>query len=131
MKNLKIENELIVWFDKMLSLYSNLSFRFEYSETYGVYIVSYDAPIEVLQENDFCDEIVSFENHLDKLFGAEAPLFTEKEIWFSVSENASIREKKAMLITLRPQRMVYDLTFDNSVMSYSTNSYDCFTPLAA
>lgn len=127
MKNPRIESELTAWFDKMLNRYSNLSFRFEYNAVRGVYWVSYDAPDEVLSSEDFCEAMVLFENDLDKQFGIEAPLFTEKDMWFEVSESAAIREKKAILITLEPQKTVYGF---NSV-SYDVNTYDCFTPLAA
>ncbi len=124
MNKTEIENRLIAWFDKMLNLYPNLSFRYEYSEKYGTYIVSYDAPAEVLSNDAFCNDVIQFENESDMAFGEFAPLLTEKNMWFSVSEFA--RDRRALVITLDMPKMTY-----NSDVVKDAFTYDCFTPLAA
>lgn len=97
MKNATIEEVLTTWFYTMLDDFADLSFRYKYNESRGVYMVSYDAPTETLNDEKFCDCIIDFEDSLDSQFGLEAPLFTEKDLWFKLSDNANMVRKKQKL----------------------------------
>ncbi len=125
MKIQEVENRLVAWFDKMLTLYPSLSFRYEYSKEHGTYLVSYDAPANVLSNDNFCNEVIRFENELDMLFGENAPLLTEKDMWFAVSELA--RERRMLSVIVDIPNMVYTLNLDKR----AAYKYDYFTPLAA
>lgn len=52
MKNATIEEVLTTWFYTMLDVFSDLSFRYEYNESRGVYMVSYDASEEIISSRD-------------------------------------------------------------------------------
>ena len=89
-----IEDVLITWFYTMMDKFADLSFRYEYNQSRNVYTVSYDASTDVLNNDEFCDCVIQFEEEIDRIFGNNAPLLTEKDIWFKLSDNAIIVNRK-------------------------------------
>lgn len=103
MKNSTIEDVLTTWFYTMLDKFADLSFRYEYNQSRSVYTVSYDASTDVLNNEEFCDCVTEFEDMMDCRFGINAPLLTEKDMWFKLSDNAIIVRRKKTITVENPQ----------------------------
>ena len=96
MKDLKIENALRNWARSMVSRYTWLTIRFEYSEKERVYLVSYSP--EEKAGDDFVIESIALENRMKELYGDYAPLFCYDEELFRLSPAAEV-------IRYEPKRM--------------------------
>lgn len=84
MKNDNIIALLKEWFNIMLKKYEGLSFKYEYSEKRKVYLVSYNASDDLLDDDAFCCDIIDFENEMNNEWGIYAPLFCENESLFEL-----------------------------------------------
>lgn len=90
MKDNELETKLRGWFKEMVNRYKWLNIKFEYSETRGVYLVSY-SPVEKIEESDsFIKESMDFEDEMNLQYGDKSPLFCDEEKYFKVSSNAEI-----------------------------------------
>ena len=90
MINNEIETKLRNWFEQMVDRYKWLNIKFEYSETRGIYLVSY-SPIQKIEESDsFIKETMDFEDKMNFLYGDDSPLFCDEEKYFKLSSNAEI-----------------------------------------
>lgn len=90
MINNEIETKLRNWFEQMVDRYKWLNIKFEYSETRGIYLVSY-SPIQKIEEsNSFIKETMDFEDKMNFLYGDNSPLFCDEEKYFKLSSDAEI-----------------------------------------
>ncbi len=90
MRNAEIENQLRDWFGKMVKLYTNLSFKFEYSERRHVYLVSAIVNLDEETYEQYCLDSMAFEDLLANRYGDDTPLFTDNEELFKLSSNAYV-----------------------------------------
>ncbi|ERJ81855.1 hypothetical protein HMPREF1990_01182 [Porphyromonas gingivalis W4087] len=99
MINPDLEVRLHNWFTGIVSRYQWLSVKFEYSERFGVYLVSYfyeskfDQNIE--EYDCFFEESMKFEDQINMDYGDEAPLFCDEEKYFKLSHNAKLIKHKS------------------------------------
>lgn len=90
MRNAEIENQLRDWFGKMMKVYTNLSFKFEYSERRHVYLVSAIVNLDEETYEQYCLDSMAFEDLLANRYGDDTPLFTDNEELFKLSSNAYV-----------------------------------------
>lgn len=90
MRNAEIESQLRDWFEKMMKVYSNLSFKFEYSERRQVYLVSAIVDLDEETYEHYCSDSMVFEDQLANRYGDDTPLFTDNEELFELSSNAYV-----------------------------------------
>lgn len=88
MKDNNLETTLRRWFTEMVNRYKWMSIRFEYSETRGVYLVSYSPADRIQGCEEFIEESIDFEDKMNALYGDDAPLFCDEEKYFKLSDNA-------------------------------------------
>ena len=109
MKDLKIENALRNWARSMVSRYTWLTIRFEYSEKERVSLVSYSP--EEKAGDDFVIESIALENRMKELYGDYAPLFCYDEELFRLSPAAEvIRYEPKRMPTPSPKRTMTKTT---------------------
>ena len=90
MRNAEIDSQLRDWFEKMMKVYSNLSFKFEYSERRQVYLVSAIVDLDEETYEHYCSDSMVFEDQLANRYGDDTPLFTDNEELFELSSNAYV-----------------------------------------
>lgn len=88
MKKENIEKKLRSWLSEMTKKYCWLRIKFEFSEVEGVYMVSFSPASEIERSDDFNKDAMQFADDMDNEFGPDAPLFTEEEELFKLSETA-------------------------------------------
>ncbi len=92
MKDKELEDKLRSHFLEMVNRYRKLRVRFEYSESRGVYLVSYYSDEEYDMNDCFFDDLMAFGDKMDYLYGDEAPLFCFEEKNFRLSDDAEVIE---------------------------------------
>ena len=90
MKDLEVERILRQYAEDLVSRYTWLTIRFEYSEKRSVYLVSY-SPKRLISGNDtLINEMMDFEDRMNDVYGDDAPLFCEDERLFKLSPEAEV-----------------------------------------
>lgn len=88
---------IMEWAKKMVEQYNWLTIKYEYSEFYRTFLVSF-SPLEVIDNNDdFNKDVLAFEDLMTAEFGDDAPLFTDDEKLFPVSDAATVITKNTTL----------------------------------
>ena len=90
--------------------FRGVTFRFEFDERRACFLISYDIPSHLLDEDDIWDALFSFKSRIRDEFGDEAPIFMEGECICRLSSNAQIIQ-----LSSSPS--------DNSFVSENTLSY--------
>lgn len=85
-----MKQKLLGWFSEMTAKYSWLSFRYEFSEKLGVFIVGFYPSDKVDSSDEFCMDAIKFEDQMSDLYGDKAPLFGNEEDCFMFSGNSMI-----------------------------------------
>lgn len=88
MRNLEIRSYIMEWAKKMVKRFNWLTVRFEYSDTYQCYLVSFYYSRVIEDDNPFFIEAISFEDKMNELFLDNAPLFCDEERLFKLSADA-------------------------------------------
>lgn len=88
------ERQLQNWFRKMVNMFPGLSFKYEYSDRRGVYLVSAIINTEDERYDDYCVESMCFEDKMNMQYIDSAPLFTENEELFHLSPDAIVVDEK-------------------------------------
>lgn len=88
------ERQLQNWFRKMVDMFPGLSFRYEYSDIRGVYLVSANVNTEDARYEEYCAESMRFEDEMNEEYMDNAPLFTDNEELFRLSQNALFVDEK-------------------------------------
>jgi len=112
MKDLELEMTLRRWAQGMVSRYTWLTIRFEYSEKRSVYLVSY-SPAQKIDENEpFMLESMAFEDQMNERYGDYAPLFCDDDELFRLSPAAEVirYEPKRMPAPSSPKRTMTKTT---------------------
>ena len=90
MRDLDLEQILRRWAQDLVSRYTWLTIRFEYSERRGVYLVSYSPSEKIDESESFARETMEFENRMNDLYDDNAPLFCDEEELFKLSSEAEV-----------------------------------------
>ena len=90
MRDLDLEQILRRWAQDLVSRYTWLTIRFEYSERRGVYLVSYSPSEKIDESESFARETMEFENRMNDLYDDHAPLFCDEEELFKLSSEAEV-----------------------------------------
>ena len=90
MKDLEVERILRQYAEDLVSRYTWLTIRFEYSERRGVYLVSYSPSEKIDESESFARETMEFENRMNDLYDDHAPLFCDEEELFKLSSEAEV-----------------------------------------
>lgn len=130
MINNEIETKLRNWFEQMVDRYKWLNIKFEYSETRGIYLVSY-SPIQKIEEsNSFIKETMDFEDKMNFLYGDNSPLFCDEEKYFKLSSNAEIIKSRFKFfdISIAKEKLTQASNFSsplykNQDCNYYSNNY--------
>lgn len=88
------ERQLQNWFRKMVDMFPGLSFRYEYSDRRGVYLVSAKVNTEDARYEEYCAESMRFEDEMNEQYVDCAPLFTDNEELFHLSQAAIVVDEK-------------------------------------
>ena len=130
MINNEIETTLRNWFEQMVDRYKWLNIKFEYSETRGIYLVSY-SPIQKIEESDsFIKETMDFEDKMNFLYGDNSPLFCDEEKYFKLSSDAEIIKSRFIFfdINIAKEKLTQTSNFSSPLYkiqdcSYYSNNY--------
>lgn len=85
-----IEKQLRTWLEQMVKKYSWLRIKFEFSEVESVYMVSFSPLSHIELSDNFNRDAMLFADKMNAEYGVEAPLFTDDEELFRLSEAAEI-----------------------------------------
>ena len=130
MINNEIETKLRNWFEQMVDRYKWLNIKFEYSETRGIYLVSY-SPVQKIEESDsFIKETMDFEDTMNSLYGDDSPLFCDEEKYFKLSSDAEIIKSRFKFfdINIAKEKLTRASNFSsplykNQDCNYYSNNY--------
>lgn len=88
-KKEEIRKSLLEWFNIMVNKYTWLQIKYEYNESKACYLVSFCIGSGI-EDFEFEQDVLSFEENLDNKFGDNSPLFCDNESLFSLSVNAEM-----------------------------------------
>lgn len=78
------------WAKEMVAIYNWLTIKFEYSDKYKTFLVDLIYPSQYGDEDSFHLAAMAFNNKMCDTYGDDAPLFTNNDKLFSLSENAHV-----------------------------------------
>ena len=90
MKDLDVERALRRYAEDLVSRYTWLTIRFEYSEKRSVYLVSYSPRYLISGKTALINEMMDFEDRMNDVYGDDAPLFCKDEELFKLSPEAEV-----------------------------------------
>ena len=93
--NKEIEFILVRWCKEMVNKYNWLTIKYEFSSSYGVYLVSFSPISEITESAEFNVEVMRFEDEMNAQYGNNAPLFCDEERNFKLTDNAVIMGAEA------------------------------------
>lgn len=82
-----IKSELYAWLSSMTMKYNWLQVKLEYKEDRGV---SFSPVSQIELSEEFNREAMQFADEMNAIYGNEAPLFTDEEALFKISDNVHI-----------------------------------------
>lgn len=85
-----VKSKLYSWLSSMTMKYSWLRIKFEYKEDRGVFLVSFSPVSQIELSEEFNREAMQFADEMNAIYGNEAPLFTDEEALFKISDNVQI-----------------------------------------
>jgi hypothetical protein len=109
-----IEKKLHAWFSQMTEKYVWLRIKFEFNEVRGVFMVSFSPIYQIEQSDEFNLDAMNFADEMNDEYGNEAPLFTDEEALFRLSDEAEVisahsfvssGKPSTTLVTVQPQRV--------------------------
>ena len=78
------------WAKEMVAIYTWLTIKFEYSNRYKTFLVDFIYPSQNGDDESFHRAAMEFNDKMCDTYGDDAPLFTNNDKLFSLSENAQI-----------------------------------------
>ena len=90
MNKQEINKRLVDWFQLMIKKYPWISFKYEYSEKKGVYLVSSSPLNMIAQSEEFCEDSYNFSKKLYDMYKDATPLFCDDEDLFKLSDKAKL-----------------------------------------
>lgn len=137
MEQKNIERKLRAWFALMLKKYTWLSIKFEFNKEYKCYLVSFSPSSKSTQDEDFCRDVLDFEDKINEEYEFDAPLFCDDEDLFELSSNAEVlsnlafstfaREFSAKMTRFNLQDVFVqntDTEVDSDEFCYDNQKYD-------
>lgn len=85
-----IKKKLHTWLSSMTMKYNWLQVKLEYKEDRGVFLVSFSPVSQIELSEEFNREAMQFADEMNAIYGNEAPLFTDEEALFKLSDNVRI-----------------------------------------
>lgn len=85
-----VKSKLYAWLSSMTMKYSWLRVKLEYKEDRGVFLVSFSPMSQIELSEEFNREAMQFADEMNAIYGNEAPLFTDEEALFKISDNVHI-----------------------------------------
>ena len=85
-----IKKKLHAWLSSMTMKYNWLQVKLEYKEDHGVFLVSFSPVSQIELSEEFNREAMQFADEMNAIYGNEAPLFTDEEALFKISDNVQI-----------------------------------------
>lgn len=85
-----VKSKLHAWLSSMTMKYNWLQVKLEYKEDHGVFLVSFSPVSQIELSEEFNREAMQFADEMNAIYGNEAPLFTDEEALFKLSDNAQI-----------------------------------------
>jgi len=123
----EIEKRLQAWFGVITEAYSWLTVRYEFCETLNVFLVGL-YPTEIIEKDDeFCLEVLTFADEMNRLYGDNAPLFGFEETCFKFSEKSIVYGSQSCENLIKHEFMMADFYVENQDYSYEIlgdGSYD-------
>ena len=86
----EIKEKLKEWFALMQHKYTWLSIKVEYSDKYCCYLISFTPSSKSIINEEFCRDVLDFEDMINEEYELDAPLFCDGEDLFKLSDNAEI-----------------------------------------
>ena len=90
------ERQLQNWFRRMVDMFPGLSFKYEYNDKRGVYLVSAIVNTEDAHYEEYCAESMRFEDEMNERYMDGAPLFTDNEELFLLSQAALVVDERSI-----------------------------------
>ena len=113
------ERQLQNWFRRMVDMFPGLSFKYEYSGKRGVYLVSANVNTEDAHYEAYCAESMRFEDEMNERYMDSAPLFTDNEELFLLSQDALVVDEKyiskSFCISKRTDDFIFASTEEMSI----------------
>lgn len=85
-----VKSKLYAWLSSMTMMYNWLRIKFEYKEDRGVFLVSFSPVSQIELSEEFNREAMQFADEMNAIYDNEAPLFTDEEALFKLSDNVSV-----------------------------------------
>lgn len=85
-----VKSKLYAWLFSMTIKYSWLRVKLEYKEDRGVFLVLFSPVSQIELSEEFNREAMQFADEMNAIYGNEAPLFTDEEALFKLSDNVSV-----------------------------------------
>lgn len=122
--NKEIEYILVRWCKEMVNKYNWLTIKYEFSSSYGVYLVSFSPISEITESEEFNVEVMRFEDEMNSQYGNNAPLFCDEERNFKLTDNAVILGAEAnAYVTVRLNSVQMTCTQTETKESFSEEGY--------
>lgn len=83
-----MEQQIRDWAYQMIKSFSWLVVKYEYSKKYRTYLVSFMPSSMIDESEEFNIEAMAFNDKMVQMYGDDAPLFTDEEKLFKLSDNA-------------------------------------------
>ncbi len=85
-----IEAELQTWGKRMVERYTWLTIKYEFSKNDETILASFYGDKAHLESEEFCKNVLMFENEMQDKWEDDAPLFCDNEDLFGISNSAKV-----------------------------------------
>lgn len=85
-----MEKTIKEWAINMVRTYTWLTIKFEYSKKFGVILIDFVYPPQCGNDEDFHRDALAFNGRMCEIYGDNAPLFTNNEKLFKLSDKAQV-----------------------------------------
>lgn len=119
-----MEQKIIEWAKKMVDRFSWLTIKVEHSELFGTVLVEYVYSSAHGDDDEFNSEAMAFEEKLTLEYGDNVPLFTDNGELFTVSSDAEVITKNAILFTSLEVDTAFCLVSQSPLNWLNSNSYN-------
>lgn len=89
-ENQMMEKIIKEWAINMIRTYTWLTIKFEYSKKFGVILIDFMYPQQYGSDENFHRAAMAFNDKLCDTYGDDAPLFTNNERLFKLSDKAQV-----------------------------------------
>lgn len=123
-----IEQQLREWFTQMTNQYSWLRIKYEFNENRDVFMVSFAPTSKIELSDEFNLAALKFADDMNARFSNNAPLFTDEELLFKLSDNAEVIGGEKTFSTISPLRYSTAVSVKTHRSNYSwVSTQSCTT----